>query len=283
MSSQNYHHHQQQQQSQPQHFYRYPVVYSTMTNTSCGGTSERSQTRSMNSHHHQQYHQQQPYHQIQQQQQPQQPHQKQPISQPLPPPPPPPPPACSQLPRVLNIANNALKYFPKSASLAQMINTATAASPTMTMTTTTNTTATATPVTVAATPTTPLIGYAGSSAHPIPVAAAPISKNHHLNNLNRHYHQMTPQQQQQQQRANSTHSNLVASSVTGFVSGVEQAILRAHVPIEITDSDEITVNGERGIYANKQEVASWKGKQTITFVLVLGSLLFAKTNMKRLF
>lgn len=62
------------------------------------------------------------------------------------------------------------------------------------------------------------------------------------------------------QRAGSSNSHLVVPSASGFVSSVEQAILKAHVPIEITESDEITVNGERGIYANKHEVASWKGK-----------------------
>lgn len=38
------------------------------------------------------------------------------------------------------------------------------------------------------------------------------------------------------------------------LSSVELAILRSNAPIEISGSEEITVNGERGIWANKSEV-----------------------------
>jgi hypothetical protein len=46
---------------------------------------------------------------------------------------------------------------------------------------------------------------------------------------------------------------------SAFLSEVEQAILRANVPVEINETEEITVNGERGLWANKQEVLNWKG------------------------
>lgn len=105
--------------------------------------------------------------------------------------------------RVFTPSNpSMLKYFSKSASLAQLT------SPTGFNTA--------------------LIGYAGS----------------------------TVQLDAQPSRSNSQ----VVPSASGFVSGVEQAILKAHIPIEISETDEITINGQRGIYANKQEVASWKGK-----------------------
>jgi hypothetical protein len=48
----------------------------------------------------------------------------------------------------------------------------------------------------------------------------------------------------------STASGLVSS----VLSSVEQAILRSQVPIEINDTEEITVNGQRGLWANKDEV-----------------------------
>lgn len=38
------------------------------------------------------------------------------------------------------------------------------------------------------------------------------------------------------------------------LSNVEQAILRSQVPIDISDSEEIIVNGQRGVWANKSEV-----------------------------
>lgn len=39
------------------------------------------------------------------------------------------------------------------------------------------------------------------------------------------------------------------------LSNVELAILRSNAPIEISGSEEITVNGERGVWANKSEVS----------------------------
>jgi hypothetical protein len=43
------------------------------------------------------------------------------------------------------------------------------------------------------------------------------------------------------------------------LSQVEAAILRSTVPIDINETEEITIQGQRGIWANKQEVVNWKG------------------------
>lgn len=44
-----------------------------------------------------------------------------------------------------------------------------------------------------------------------------------------------------------------------FLSPLEELILRSKVPIEIDEAEEITVLGERGIWANKMESTNWKG------------------------
>lgn len=62
-------------------------------------------------------------------------------------------------------------------------------------------------------------------------------------------HQTTHQQQQ----------TLSTSSGSAGLSQIEQAILRSNAPIDINETEEITVNGQRGIWANKQEVVNWRG------------------------
>lgn len=49
------------------------------------------------------------------------------------------------------------------------------------------------------------------------------------------------------------------ASSSAFLSQIEAAILRSTIPIELNDSEEITVNGQRGIWANKSEVLNWRG------------------------
>jgi hypothetical protein len=44
-----------------------------------------------------------------------------------------------------------------------------------------------------------------------------------------------------------------------FLSDVEQAILRSNVPVELSENEEITVLGQRGIWANRAEVVNWRG------------------------
>jgi hypothetical protein len=65
-------------------------------------------------------------------------------------------------------------------------------------------------------------------------------------------------QSSSQQDMNSYHSaSGLASSAA--LSSVEQAILRSQVPIELNDTEEIVVNGQRGLWANKDEVYKYFG------------------------
>lgn len=43
-----------------------------------------------------------------------------------------------------------------------------------------------------------------------------------------------------------------------YLSEIEKEILRSTVPIKLSEEDEITVFGERGLWANKLEVLNWK-------------------------
>jgi len=53
------------------------------------------------------------------------------------------------------------------------------------------------------------------------------------------------------------------------LSAVEAAILRSSVPIDIDETEQITVLGQSGIWANRCEVINWNGpipsKQTLFF------------------
>jgi hypothetical protein len=49
------------------------------------------------------------------------------------------------------------------------------------------------------------------------------------------------------------------NSSSNFYSEVEAAILRANIPLDLNESEEITVNGERGVWVNKNETSNWKG------------------------
>ena len=40
---------------------------------------------------------------------------------------------------------------------------------------------------------------------------------------------------------------------------MEQAILRSTVPINLSETEEVTALGHRGIWANRNEVANWSG------------------------
>ncbi len=50
-----------------------------------------------------------------------------------------------------------------------------------------------------------------------------------------------------------------STTVLSILSDIETAILKSTMPIQIDETDEITVNGERGIWCNKSEVINWKG------------------------
>jgi len=49
-----------------------------------------------------------------------------------------------------------------------------------------------------------------------------------------------------------------------FVSQIEQQILRSSEPIQVSETEELTVIGERGIWLNKQEVNGWRGDLNIS-------------------
>ncbi len=63
---------------------------------------------------------------------------------------------------------------------------------------------------------------------------------------------------------NAHHSEQRALELTSM----ETRILRSKHPIEITDSEEITVLGQVGKWINKSEVISWKGDIPITEYLI---------------
>ena len=54
------------------------------------------------------------------------------------------------------------------------------------------------------------------------------------------------------------------SSSSEFLSQIEQAILRANNPINVSETEELTVIGQRGIWLNKQEVNAWRGDLAIS-------------------
>ena len=59
---------------------------------------------------------------------------------------------------------------------------------------------------------------------------------------------------------NSSSNAATAGASSGNVlSEVEAAILRSTVPIDVNETEEITVNGERGIWANKTETLNFRG------------------------
>jgi hypothetical protein len=55
-----------------------------------------------------------------------------------------------------------------------------------------------------------------------------------------------------------------SASAGGELSQIEQLILRSTNPIEVTESEEITVIGQRGVWMNKAEVNAWRGDLAIT-------------------
>jgi hypothetical protein len=62
-----------------------------------------------------------------------------------------------------------------------------------------------------------------------------------------------------QQKDNNNNNNNNNNSQTYVLSEVEAAILRSTVPIDVNETEEITVNGEKGIWANKSEITNWRG------------------------
>jgi len=53
-----------------------------------------------------------------------------------------------------------------------------------------------------------------------------------------------------------------------YVSEIEQAIIRAQDPLEIRETEEINIQGQRGLWANRTEVINWRGVIPITEYLI---------------
>ena len=54
-----------------------------------------------------------------------------------------------------------------------------------------------------------------------------------------------------------------------YLSDIETAILRSiDTPVEVNETEELTVLGQRGIWANKAEVVNWKGILPIESYLI---------------
>lgn len=72
---------------------------------------------------------------------------------------------------------------------------------------------------------------------------------------------------QAQSAAAPTSGGAATSSYTStgaYLSDVELAILKSAVPINLPDTEEISVLGHRGIWANKAEVVNWRGPRPIS-------------------
>lgn len=50
-----------------------------------------------------------------------------------------------------------------------------------------------------------------------------------------------------------------SQSNSNGLSDIEIAILRSSLPIDLNETEEIIVNGEKGIWANKAEIVNWRG------------------------
>jgi len=61
-----------------------------------------------------------------------------------------------------------------------------------------------------------------------------------------------------------SNSAAASSSAGGFVSEIEQSILRSTVPVEVNETEELTVLGQRGLWVNKAEVNAWRGDIAIS-------------------
>jgi hypothetical protein len=59
-------------------------------------------------------------------------------------------------------------------------------------------------------------------------------------------------------------SSASGASSAEFMSQIEQSILRSAQPIEVSETEELTVIGQRGIWLNKQEVNAWRGDLAIS-------------------
>jgi hypothetical protein len=86
------------------------------------------------------------------------------------------------------------------------------------------------------------------------------------------------------QQTTTTTTTSSPASKAEYFSETEASILRSKEPITIDSNEEITALGQRGIWANKKEVTSWKGDVPITeYFLNEDSnpeIIFKKANNK---
>ena len=54
----------------------------------------------------------------------------------------------------------------------------------------------------------------------------------------------------------------------GFLSALEEAILKANNPLEVEEGEELTVVGQTGKWINKQEILKWRGEIPITQYII---------------
>ena len=69
-------------------------------------------------------------------------------------------------------------------------------------------------------------------------------------------------------RSSGAHTNVSRKNSAPFLSNIEAAILRSINPIEIDETEEITVLGQRGVWVNKSEVINWRGVVPIEQYLI---------------
>ncbi len=68
------------------------------------------------------------------------------------------------------------------------------------------------------------------------------------------------------------------SSSEPYYSEIEHAILRSNEPIHVNETEEISAIGQRGLYANKAEVAKWRGPLPIVSNFILFIIFFKTLN-----
>jgi hypothetical protein len=66
----------------------------------------------------------------------------------------------------------------------------------------------------------------------------------------------------------SSASATSGAAISAYVSEIEQSIIRSSDPIAVNESEEITVNGQRGIWTNRAEVVNWRGAIPINQYLI---------------
>ena len=63
-------------------------------------------------------------------------------------------------------------------------------------------------------------------------------------------------------------ANYEVSVNGGFLSALEEAILKANNPLEVEEGEELTVVGQTGKWINKQEILKWRGEIPITQYII---------------